>query len=171
MPSREFATFAAGCFWGVEKLFAREFGPKGATTAVGYMGGTSTSPTYQAVCSGATGHAEALQLQYDPSKIEYASLVDFFYRIHDPRQRNRQGNDVGTQYRSVIFTHTPEQERIAREVTDKARQHWKSIATEIVPASTWYPAEDYHQSYLDKTPNGYECPMHRVRQWMEIEGL
>jgi len=155
------ATFAAGCFWGVEKWFLKEF-PALKSTAVGYLGGTAANPSYQDVCTGKTGHAEVLQLEYD-DQIKYEDLCTFFFRIHDPTTKNRQGNDRGSQYRSAIFFHTPEQEATARRIkdevqaNDKAMKKYegKEIVTEIAPASTFYKAEDYHQKYLFANPGGY----------------
>jgi len=150
------ATFAAGCFWGVEHYFKKQF--KGALigSKVGYTGGTSATTDYRSVCSGKTGHAEAVQLNYDTAKTNYADLVTYFFRIHDPTTLNRQGNDAGTQYRSAIFYHTEEQKRIAEEVKEQVKVHFKKpIVTEIVPASTFIVAEDYHQNYLEQNPGGY----------------
>ncbi|OJJ51297.1 hypothetical protein ASPZODRAFT_127354 [Penicilliopsis zonata CBS 506.65] len=164
----QIATVAAGCFWGVEHLFRKQFGEgKGLLDAkVGYCGGKTAEPTYRAVCSGETGHAEALQIKYDPDVVSYRALLEFFYRMHDPTTANRQGPDVGTQYRSAIFTHGAEQEGIAREVTDKIGREWyagKPVTTAIIAAGQWWNAEDYHQLYLAKNPAGYECPAHFVR--------
>ncbi|KEZ45898.1 putative peptide methionine sulfoxide reductase [Scedosporium apiospermum] len=166
----EVATLAAGCFWGVEHLYVKNFGHgKGLLdTRVGYIGGATDSPTYKIVCSGATGHAEATQLIFDPKIVSYRDLLLFFYRMHDPTQLNRQGPDVGTQYRSAIFYNSPEQEAIAREVTEAVGKKWWTggkIATEIVKAGRWYDAEEYHQLYLDRNPGGYECPSHFVRDF------
>ncbi|EEH18744.2 peptide-methionine (S)-S-oxide reductase [Paracoccidioides brasiliensis Pb03] len=157
------ATFAAGCFWGVEHLFRKKFGGgKGLLDArVGYCGGESRSPSYRSVCSGTTGHAEALRIIFDPSIVTYRQLVEFFYRMHDPTTLNRQGQDVGTQYRSAIFTHSEEQQNIAKLVTEKVATEWwkRPVKTLVVPAGQWWDAEEYHQLYLDKNPGGYECPM------------
>ncbi|PGH01081.1 peptide-methionine (S)-S-oxide reductase [Polytolypa hystricis UAMH7299] len=157
------ATFAAGCFWGVDHLFRKHFGSgKGLLDArVGYCGGDTTAPSYRSVCSGRTGHAEALQILFDPSIVNYRQLLEFFYRMHDPTTLNRQGGDVGTQYRSAIFTHSAEQQDIAEKVADKVGKEWwkgKPISTVVTPAGTWWDAEDYHQLYLDNNPGGYECP-------------
>ncbi|KAG1821382.1 peptide methionine sulfoxide reductase MsrA [Suillus fuscotomentosus] len=169
----EIATFAAGCFWGVEHIFLKEYPPsqnKGILkTSVGYTGGLekAQNPTYREVCTGTTDHAEALRIEFDPSIIQYGELVEFFYRTHDPTTPNRQGGDVGTQYRSVIFTHSPEQSKIAEDVTRKVQEeHFKgqTIATEIKEAGQWYDAEEYHQLYLFKEPNGYQCPTHK-KHW------
>ncbi|PYI26929.1 peptide methionine sulfoxide reductase [Aspergillus indologenus CBS 114.80] len=163
------ATVAAGCFWGVEHLFRKHFGNgKGVLEAkVGYSGGHSANPSYRAVCTGETGHAEALQMTFDPSIVSYRALLEFFYRMHDPTTLNRQGGDIGTQYRSVIFTHGEEQDQIAREVTEKVSQEWykQPVSTAIVGAGQWWDAEDYHQLYLTKNPDGYECPAHFVRSF------
>jgi peptide-methionine (S)-S-oxide reductase len=169
----EIATFAAGCFWGVEHIFLKHYPPaqnKGILkTSVGYTGGNAlvTNPDYQSVCSGATDHAEALKIEFDPSVVSYAELVEFFYRSHDPTTLNRQGGDIGTQYRSAIFTHSASQAAIAKEVTDAVQaKHFtpkkRTIATEIVEAGPWWNAEDYHQLYLFKNPSGYQCPTHRL---------
>ena len=143
----EKATFAAGCFWGVEEAFRHV--PGVASTAVGYSGGHVPDPTYHDVCSGRTGHAECVQVEYDPTRVSYEQLLDVFWGCHDPTQLNRQGPDVGEQYRSAIFFHTPEQEAAARAA--KARlQAQRPIVTEITPASAFYRAEEYHQRYLEK---------------------
>ncbi|KAE8146433.1 peptide methionine sulfoxide reductase [Aspergillus avenaceus] len=163
------ATLAAGCFWGVEHLFRKNFGNgKGVLDAkVGYCGGSTASPSYRAVCTGETGHAEAVQLTFDPSVVSYRTLLEFFYRMHDPTTKDRQGPDVGTQYRSVVFTHGDEQESIAKDVSDKVSQEWykQPLTTLIVPAGQWWDAEEYHQLYLTKNPTGYECPAHFVRNF------
>ena len=147
----ELATFGAGCFWGVEATFRNVKGVKDAT--VGYLGGTLENPTYKDVCSGRTGHAEVVQLVYDPSQVTYEKLLDVFWENHNPTTLNRQGPDVGTQYRSAIFYHSDEQKRIAEESKAKLTTSGKfsrPIVTEITPASTFYKAEDYHQRYLEK---------------------
>ncbi|ETS85047.1 hypothetical protein PFICI_03072 [Pestalotiopsis fici W106-1] len=168
----EKATVAAGCFWGVEHLYRKHFGGKGLYDArVGYIGGDVNNPTYRAVCRGDTGHAEATQIIYDPTKITYQQLLEFFYRMHDPTTANSQGPDVGSQYRSGIFTHGPEQERVAREVTAAVNdQWWKGrVVTEVLPAGRWWDAEDYHQEYLHKNPSGYECPSHFLRSFPDLK--
>lgn len=145
------ATFGAGCFWGVEVAFRQVPGVEDAL--VGYLGGTMASPTYRDVCSGRTGHAEVVQVEYDPSKVTFERLLDVFWENHDPTTLNRQGPDVGTQYRSAIFYHTPEQKRAAEESKTRVEASGKfrrPVVTEITPASTFYPAEDYHQRYLEK---------------------
>ena len=147
----EKATFAAGCFWGVECEFNQV---KGVTsTVVGYMGGTKKNPTYQDVCTGTTGHAEVVELEYDPSVVTYEELLSLFWEIHDPTQVNRQGPDVGTQYRSAIFYHTEDQRKSAEESKDKLQgsgKYQREIVTEITPASTFYEAEEYHQKYYER---------------------
>jgi peptide-methionine (S)-S-oxide reductase len=145
----EKATFAAGCFWGVEVDFRNTPGVTAAQ--VGYTGGHAETPSYEQVCTGTTGHAEAVEVTFDPSEISYAELVDTFWELHDPTQVNRQGWDVGTQYRSAIFAHSPEQAEIAAESKARAQTRFpRPIATEIVPAATFWPAEEYHQQYLVK---------------------
>lgn len=148
-PSLQVATFAAGCFWGVEKNFNELQGV--IKTRVGYTGGKTEHPTYQEVCSGETGHAEAVEVQFNPEVISYESLVYYFFSIHQPTEVNRQGADHGTQYRSAIFTHSNEQTKAAIQVLQSiAHQYPKPIATEIVEASTFFEAEEYHQQYLKK---------------------
>lgn len=147
----EKATFAAGCFWGVEATFRQLQGV--ISTRVGYTGGQLPNPTYKDVCTDRTGHAEAVEVEYDPAKISYEQLLNLFWENHDPTQLNRQGPDWGTQYRSAIFFRTPEQESAAnasREVLGKSGRFSKPIVTRIVPATTFYEAEDYHQQYLEK---------------------
>jgi peptide-methionine (S)-S-oxide reductase len=145
----ERATFGAGCFWGVEAAFRQLEGV--SATRVGYAGGNTENPTYEDVCSDTTGHVEAVEVTYDPERIGYDQLLDVFWGKHDPTQLNRQGWDVGTQYRSAIFFHSPEQEEAATR--SKAEQQARTpgrIVTEIVPAGEFYEAEDYHQQYLEK---------------------
>ena len=147
----EIATFGAGCFWGVEETFRQI--PGVTDTAVGYLGGRTQNPTYKDVCSDETGHAEVVQITYDPAQVGYDRLLDVFWSAHDPTTLNRQGPDVGTQYRSAIFFHSPEQERVAKASKEKMQASGKfrrPIVTEITPASTFYRAEDYHQKYLAK---------------------
>ncbi|KAF9078114.1 peptide methionine sulfoxide reductase [Rhodocollybia butyracea] len=173
--SIQVATFAAGCFWGVEHIFLKHYPPtenKGILkTAVGYTGGKASvqNPGYREVCSGETDHAEALRIEFDPSVVSYAELVEFFYRTHEPTTLNRQGNDRGTQYRSAIFTHSPDQFEVAKRVTAEVQaKHFtpkgETIVTQIAEAGPWYDAEQYHQLYLFKNPSGYQCPTHRL-QW------
>lgn len=147
----EKATFGAGCFWGVEAAFRNVDGV--ISTSVGYLGGTLSNPTYEKVCTGRTGHAEVVEVLYDPAKVSYTTLLDMFWELHDPTQLNRQGPDVGTQYRSAIFYHTPEQEQLARASKERLEQsgvYTRPVVTEITPASPFYKAEDYHQQYLEK---------------------
>jgi peptide-methionine (S)-S-oxide reductase len=152
----ERATFAAGCFWGVEDAFRQV---KGVTdAAAGYTGGTVENPTYREVCGDATGHAEAVQVEFDPAQVSYDELLSVFWRIHDPTTMNRQGPDVGTQYRSAIFFHSPEQEKAARASKaqqDASGRHRRPVVTEITPASRFWRAEEYHQRYNEK--HGRSC--------------
>jgi len=156
------AVFGLGCFWGAEKAFWQL--PGVVTTAVGYAGGSTPNPTYQEACTGRTGHAEVVLIAYDPSRITYDDLLRAFWEDHDPTQGMRQGNDVGTQYRSVILV-ADEAQRIAAEASKAMYQErltaagYGPITTDIVPLDRFYYAEDYHQQYLDKNPNGY-CPIH-----------
>ena len=156
----EVALFGLGCFWGAEEVFWQI--PGVWSTSVGYAGGTSPHPTYEEVCSGLTGHTEAVRVVFDPAKVSYADLVAAFYEVHDPTQGMRQGNDIGTQYRSAIYTVSEEQAQVAKEITERyqpelTRRGYDRITTEIKPAPTYYYAEDYHQQYLAKNPNGYRC--------------
>jgi len=147
----EKATFAAGCFWGVESAFRQIDGVLDAQA--GYTGGTSVNPTYKDVCAGTTGHAEALEITFDPVRVSYQTLVEFFFKMHDPTQINRQGPDLGTQYRSAIFIHSPEQRAIAEKVKSALEQsgkYKKSIATQIESDGPFYRAEEYHQRYFEK---------------------
>ncbi len=158
----QIAMFAAGCFWGVEKTFWNV--PGVIVTAVGYAGGYTPNPTYEEVCSGKTGHAEAVRVVFDPNKVSYDQLLKVFWEEHDPTQGMRQGNDTGTSYRSAIFTYGPEQLVAAQASRDAYQQElskagYGEITTEIVAAPEFYFAEDYHQQYLAKNPNGY-CPDH-----------
>ncbi len=147
----EKATFAAGCFWGVEAAFRQLKGV--VATAAGYEGGTYPNPTYRDVCTDRTGHAEAVEVDYDPTRVSYEQLLQIFWENHNPTTLNRQGPDVGTQYRSAIFYHTPEQQASAtasKERLQESGKYRRPIVTEIVPASQFYRAEDYHQQYLEK---------------------
>ena len=147
----EQATFAAGCFWGVEATFRQI--PGVHETSVGYTGGDTPDPTYPEVCNGATGHAEAVQVTFDPAQVSYTQLLEIFWQCHDPTQLNRQGPDIGTQYRSAIFFHSPQQEAaatVSKNQQEKSGRFNKPIATEIVAATRYYPAEEYHQQYLEK---------------------
>lgn len=151
----EKATFAAGCFWGVEESFSDE--PGVIATRVGYTGGSLPNPTYQQVCSDTTGHAEAVEVTYDPALISYEELLKVFWRAHDPTQLNRQGPDFGSQYRSAIFYHSDEQRQLAEESSaalDRSGRYRSSVVTVIEPAGTFWEAEEYHQKYLLKNTGG-----------------
>ena len=141
------ATFGAGCFWGVELTFSKL--PGVTATSVGYMGGHTDDPTYKAVCSDTTGHAEVVQIEYDPERLSYERLLNTFFHCHDPTQLNRQGPDFGTQYRSVIFYHDADQEAQAQLAIEQQRAE-RDVVTQLMPAATYYLAEDYHQKYLEK---------------------
>ena len=142
------ALFGAGCFWGVEEAFRQV---KGLKTTVGYAGGTTTNPSYEQVCSDITGHAEVVLVEYDPAQFSYDQLLDIFWEVHDPTTKNRQGPDVGKQYRSVIFYYTEEQKKKALASKEQVQKKFsRPIVTEILPAPTFYPAEEYHQEYLAK---------------------
>ncbi len=143
----EVATFAGGCFWCTEAVFRDVIGVEKVES--GYIGGTVVNPTYKQVCGGDTGHAEAIRVTFDPETVGYGDLLDIFFATHDPTQLNRQGNDVGTQYRSAIFPHSPEQEAAARAGIERAGEGRGKIVTTIEPLATWYPAEDYHQEYWE----------------------
>jgi peptide-methionine (S)-S-oxide reductase len=156
----ELAIFGLGCFWGAEEVFWQV--PGVWSTSVGYAGGVTPHPSYEEVCTGRTGHTEAVRVVYDPAKVSFADLVATFFEVHDPTQGMRQGNDIGTQYRSAIYVTTPEQERVAREVIARyqpvlTEAGYGEITTEVLPAGEYYYAEDYHQQYLVKVPNGYRC--------------
>jgi peptide-methionine (S)-S-oxide reductase len=152
------ATLAGGCFWCIETVFNRLRGVESAVS--GYMGGHTTNPTYHDICNGDTGHAEVVQATFDPDVISYRELLDVFFTLHDPTQLNRQGNDVGTQYRSAIFWHTPEQKAEAEAAIAEltaSRQFAAPIVTEVTEATTFYPAEDYHQRYFEQNPHQPYC--------------
>ena len=156
----EVAYFGMGCFWGAERLFWEVDGVH--STSVGYAGGYTPNPTYEEVCSGQTAHNEVVQVVYDPAKVSYDQLLKVFWENHDPTQGMRQGNDVGTQYRSAIYTFSEEQAQVAKEITERyqpelTKRGYDEITTEIKPAPTYYYAEDHHQQYLLKNPNGYRC--------------
>ena len=165
--STETATFGAGCFWGVEYVFERV--PGVLSTEVGYAGGHTENPTYRDVCSHGTGHAEVLRVEFDPSVVSFEQLLEVFWAMHDPTQVDRQGPDVGDQYRSAIFTNSDEQQRAAEASRAAAQARFdRPIATEITPAGPFYPAEDYHQRYYDK--NGHE-PYCHVIPWATLREL
>lgn len=158
MAGLEKATFGAGCFWCVEAVFQRLAGVESVVS--GYAGGHTKNPTYRDVCSGTTGHAEVAQITYDPSVVSFTDLLKVFFETHDPTQLNRQGNDVGTQYRSAIFYHNDEQKKISEEFKKQldASGTWPApIVTEIVPLKEFYPAEDYHQNYFNDNPSQPYC--------------
>lgn len=162
------ATVCAGCFWGVEHMYRKHFGNgRGLIDGrVGYIGGKSSSPTYKDVCSDTTGHAEAFQFTFDPKIVTYETLIDFFFRMHDPTTVNKQGPDTGSQYRSEIFTHSDEQQKTAEQVKERMQETFypkNRIVTRIQPAGHFWDAETYHQLYLHKNPGGYECPSHFLR--------
>ena len=149
------ATYAAGCFWGVEEAFRQIKGVK--STTVGYTGGTFKNPSYEDVCSDMTGHAEAVQIQYEPKQVSYEQLLEVFWSIHDPTTKNKQGPDIGSQYRSMISYHTSEQEMLTKQSKENIERSGKfrnRIVTEIVPALTFYKAEEYHQQYYEKRSGG-----------------
>lgn len=158
-PSKsETAILAGGCFWGMEEILRKI--PGVLNTVVGYTGGSTANPNYEQVCTGRTGHAEAIQIEFDPARLSFSDLLGFFFRMHDPTTLNRQHNDIGTQYRSAIFVSGPEQRAVAERVREefgKSGRFRKPIVTEITEASTFYPAEEYHQNYLLKNPDGYNC--------------
>jgi len=151
----EVAILGGGCFWCTEAVFLEARGITRVES--GYMGGQVDHPTYEAVCAGTTGHAEVVRLEFDPSVITYRDILEIFFTIHDPTTLNRQGNDVGTQYRSVIFTTSPAQEEMARKVMNEMALVWDApIVTDVLPQETWYKAEDYHQNYFTQHPlQGY----------------
>ena len=157
-PKLAKATFAGGCFWCTEAVYAELKGVKSVTS--GYIGGQVPNPTYKQVCTGMTGHAEAIEIEYDPAVVPFEKLLEVFFATHDPTTLNQQGADMGTQYRSGVFYHDAEQKRIAEEVIaklDAARVFPRKIVTEVTEASIFYPAEDYHQDYFAKNPNQPYC--------------
>jgi peptide-methionine (S)-S-oxide reductase len=157
-PALAKATFAGGCFWCTEAVYAQLKGVKGVTS--GYIGGQVPNPTYKDVCSGLTGHAEAIEIEYDPAVVSFEKLLEVFFATHDPTTLNRQGADVGTQYRSGVFYHDAAQKRVAEEVIaklDAAKVFPRKIVTEVTKASTFYPAEGYHQDYFAKNPADRYC--------------
>lgn len=164
-PATETAILAGGCFWGMEDLIRKLDGV--IDTEVGYTGGDTDNPLYKDVKTGGTGHAESIRIEFDPATLSYRALLEFFFQIHDPQTLNRQGNDIGTQYRSAIFYLTPEQEKTARAVIkdyEASGVFPNGIVTEVVAAGEWWDAEEFHQDYLVEFPNGYTC--HFIRpQW------
>jgi peptide methionine sulfoxide reductase msrA/msrB len=155
---KETAILAGGCFWGMEEILRKI--PGVLNTQVGYTGGTVEHPTYELICTGKTGHAEGLRIEFDPAQIRYEQLLGYFFRMHDPTTLNRQHNDVGTQYRSAIFVTSEAQRTTAEKVKaqfDASGRFKRPVVTEITAASTFHPAEEYHQNYLLKNPNGYNC--------------
>ncbi len=164
LPPRrvEVATLAGGCFWGMQELLRQQ--PGVLETQVGYTGGRVPNPTYETLHDGRSGHAEAIEIRFDPARTSFENLLRFFFRMHDPTTPNRQGNDMGSQYRSVIFFHGDTQRAIAERVraeVDRSGKWPRKVVTEIVPAGPFYRAEEYHQDYLQKHPGGYTC--HWVR--------
>jgi len=175
-PGRsERAIFAGGCFWGLEELYRKDWGNgKGLLDCrVGYTGGATKAPSYGDVCSGRTGHAESLLIVFDPDRVSYRQLVEYFFKMHDPTTLNRQGADTGTQYRSAVYAENDEQLKIAEEIKQKVGDQWykgKSISTEIKMATQWYDAEKEHQEYLTvKQKDGYHCPAHYVRPFPALK--
>lgn len=156
--ANETATVAGGCFWGMEEIIRQI--PGVVSTRVGYTGGSVANATYELVSSGTSGHAESVEVVFDPKKLSYKKFLSFFFRMHDPTTLNQQGNDKGTQYRSAIFYHSPEQKRIAEEtifLLNKSKKLKNPVVTQIIPAGKFYLAEEYHQDYLQKNPKGYTC--------------
>jgi peptide-methionine (S)-S-oxide reductase len=152
----QFATLGGGCFWCLEAVFEELDGVVDVES--GYSGGSLANPGYRQVCEGDTGHAEVVRIEFDPDRISYREVLEVFFAVHDPTTLNRQGNDIGTQYRSVIFFHDPEQQRIAREVIEEARRAWgRDVVTQLEPAPAYYRAEDYHQEYFRRNPDQGYC--------------
>ena len=155
-PGHQFATLGGGCFWCLEAVFEEVEGVVDVES--GYSGGTVANPSYRQVSEGDTGHAEVVRLEFDPDRISYSEILEIFFAVHDPTTLNRQGNDIGTQYRSVIFFHDPEQQRAAREVIEQARSAWgREIVTQVEPAPAYFRAEDYHQEYFRHNPTQGYC--------------
>lgn len=157
-PAKEVATLGGGCFWCLEAVYDQLKGVESVES--GYMGGQTRNPTYEQVCTGDTGHAEVVRITFDPQQVSYRALLEVFFTVHDPTTLNQQGNDVGTQYRSAIFYHSPEQEAVAKEVMsklDKAKLWPRRIVTELAPAADFYEAEDYHQEYFARNPYQSYC--------------
>ncbi|VEU20545.1 DEKNAAC101484 [Brettanomyces naardenensis] len=162
----QLCTVAAGCFWGTEHMYRKHYNDRIIDAKVGFANGTTSQPSYKEVCGGNTGHTEALQISFEPSKVSYKELIEFFFLIHDPTTVNSQGPDVGLQYRSAIFTHDDSQGQIARQVKEESQKKWyphDKIVTTIEPIKNFWDAEEYHQEYLFKNPTGYQCPTHVLR--------
>ena len=158
LPKTETAILSGGCFWGMQEILRQI--PGVIKTTVGYTGGTVPNPTYEMVCSHTTGHAESVEIVFDPAKLSYEQLLGFFFRMHDPTTRDQQENDIGAQYRSAIFYTSDEQRQVAERVkaqVDKSGKWKRPVVTEITKATVFYPAEEYHQDYLVKNPGGYNC--------------
>ncbi|KAK5022922.1 Peptide methionine sulfoxide reductase [Exophiala sideris] len=172
-PTSQRAIFAGGCFWGLEELYRKDWGNKGLLDCrVGYTGGQTKAPSYYDVCSGRTGHAESLLIVFDPERVTYRQLCEYFFKMHDPTTLNRQGADTGTQYRSAVYAENDEQMQIAQEIKEKVGEQWykgKPITTEIKRATQWYDAEPNHQKYLLVNTGGYHCPAHYVRPLPELK--
>lgn len=172
-PSAQYITLAAGCFWGVEHIYRKHFTQAQGLIdcKVGYSGDIKhTNPTYEQICQHITNFAEVLQIAYDPVKLPTETVIDFFFRIHDPTSINQQGPDIGTQYRSAIFYHNDEQKKIAEQMKEKFQKTFykDKIVTEILPIKDFYDAEAYHQLYLEHNPSGYQCPTHFIRTKPQI---
>ena len=164
----EKAILAGGCFWGMEDLIRKQDGV--ISTRVGYTGGQTANPTYKDICTGTTGHAESIEITFDPALTSYRKILEFFFQMHDPTTKNRQGNDIGTQYRSAIFYLSDEQKQTAEDLIkeiDDAAFLDAPVVTEITPASSFYKAEDYHQDYLEKNQGGYTC--HFIRPLWKLK--
>ncbi len=164
----EKAILAGGCFWGMEDLIRKQIGV--ISSRVGYTGGETANPTYKDICTGETGHAESIEITFDPTQTTYRALLEFFFQMHDPTTENCQGNDIGTQYRSAIFYIGDEQKQIAKQLIkeiDEAKFLDSPVVTEITPASSFYEAEDYHQDYLEKNQGGYTC--HFIRPLWKLK--
>ncbi len=155
------AIFAGGCFWGTEYYFQRAEGV--LSTRVGYSGGHTENPSYKEVCSGTTGHAEVLEVVFDPARTSFESLARLFFEIHDPTQRDRQGPDIGSQYRSAVFYLDEAQKKVSEDLIDRLKQQGLDVVTEVVPASTFWPAENYHQKYYDQTGKNPYCHFYTKR--------
>lgn len=171
MSEEQYATFGGGCFWCLEAIFQRQADVRSVTS--GYQGGKRKNPTYEQVCSGATGHAEVIRVAYDPRAISYERLLDLFWRAHDPTQLNRQGNDIGTQYRSIIFYHTEDQKKAAlesKQALEASGTYRAPIVTQIESATEFYPAEEYHQNYYRDHSNAPYCQL-IIKPKMEKLGL